>query len=205
MGNRLHHVGRGLPDPIRVNHNRQKRTIMTKLTETQTVILKAGARRPDNIAMPLPKGLNGAAARMAVGKMIERGLLEEVDASINKGETLWRETGDGHGTTLKVTSAGLAAIGIVPDLPTQADAAYPTEAKPVRPVVRAGTKQAQLIALLKSPEGATIEAIIAATGWKAHSIRGFMSGTLGKKLGLTVTSVKEDGKVRTYRTSQEMA
>lgn len=177
---------------------------MTTFTETQIIILNAGAQRPDNIAMPLPKGLHGAAARMAVGKMIERGLLEEVDANISKGEPLWRETGDGHGTTLMVTSAGLAAIGIVPELRTQVDAADTTEVKPVRPSVRAGTKQAQLIALLKSPEGATIEAITAATGWRAHSIRGFMSGTLGKKLGLTVTSVKEDGRARTYRISQEM-
>jgi len=142
---------------------------------------------------------------MAVDKMIERCLLEEVDANIRKGEPLWRETGDGHGTTLKVTSAGLTAIGIVPALPTQADATNMNEARPLRPSVRTGTKQVQLITLLKAPEGATIEAIIAATGWRAHSIRGFMSGTLGKKLGLTVTSVKEDGRVRTYRISQEAA
>lgn len=74
----------------------------------------------------------------------------------------------------------------------------------MRPSVRAGTKQAQLIALLKSPEGAKIEAITAATGWRAHSIRGFMSGTLGKKPGLTVASVKEDGRARTYLISQEI-
>ena len=51
---------------------------MTKLTETQTLILTAGANRPDNIAMPLPKGLAGAAAKMAVSKMIERGWLQEL-------------------------------------------------------------------------------------------------------------------------------
>ncbi|WP_019956252.1 DUF3489 domain-containing protein [Yoonia vestfoldensis] len=178
---------------------------MTILTETQTVILSTGAQRPATIAMPLPKGLHGAAARMAVGRMIERGLLEEVDANVSKGEPLWRETGDGRGTTLKVTCAGLAAIGIVPEMLTQADLPDRTDTNPVRPAVRAGTKQAQLIALLEAPEGATIEAIIAATGWKAHSVRGFMSGTLGKKLGLTVTSAKEEGRARTYRISQETA
>ena len=41
---------------------------MTKLTETQTTILTAGAQRPDNIALPLPKGLAGAAANMAVAR-----------------------------------------------------------------------------------------------------------------------------------------
>ena len=87
---------------------------MTKLTETQTIILSAGAQRPDNIALPLPKGLAGAAAKMAVTKMIERGWLQEVDANIRRGEPLWCETGDGHGTTLVVTEAGLLAIGIEP-------------------------------------------------------------------------------------------
>ncbi|MDO8984496.1 DUF3489 domain-containing protein [Cypionkella sp.] len=175
---------------------------MTRLTETQSIILSAGAQRPGNIAMPLPKGLHGAAARMAIGRMIERGLLEEVDANISKGEPLWRETGDGHGTTLKVTNAGLAAIGIVPELPAQADLPEKTDADPVRPSLRAGTKQAQLIALLEAPEGVTIEAIIAATGWRSHSVRGFMSGTLGKKLGLNVTSTKEEGRARVYRISR---
>jgi len=65
---------------------------MTNLTETQTNILTAGAQRPSNFAMPLPKGLHGAAAKMAVTKMAERDLLEEVDANIRKGEPLWRET-----------------------------------------------------------------------------------------------------------------
>ena len=48
---------------------------MAKLTETQTIILSAGAQRPENIALPLPKGLAGAAAKMAVSKMIEHGSL----------------------------------------------------------------------------------------------------------------------------------
>ena len=85
---------------------------MTKLTETQSIILTAGAQRPDNIALPLPKGLAGAAAKMSVTKMIEHGWLLEVDANLRRGERLWRETGDGHGTTLVVTDAGLLAIGI---------------------------------------------------------------------------------------------
>ena len=87
---------------------------MIKLTETQTIVLSAGAKRPANIALPLPKGLAGAAAKMAVTQMIERGLLQEVDANLRRGQPLWRETGDGHGTTLVVTDVGLLAIGIVP-------------------------------------------------------------------------------------------
>ena len=175
---------------------------MTKLTETQTNVLNAGAQRPDNIALPLPKGLAGAAAKMAVGKMIERGWLQEVNANIRRGEPLWRETGDGHGTTLIVTEAGLLAVDIAPVKAkamsvTRGSAQAELFAKP--PTPRAGTKQALLIAMLQRPDGATMEEIIAATQWLAHTAKGAMSGALGKKLGLVITSAKEDGKGRVYR------
>ena len=175
---------------------------MTKLTETQTIILSAGAQRPDNVAMPLPKGLAGAAAKMAVSKMIERGWLHEVDANIRRGEPLWRETGDGHGTTLVVTDAGLLAIGIEPVVikPVVAIHEHAAKATPTKPPTqRAGTKQAQVIAMLQRPEGATIAEIVAATAWQAHSARGVISGVLKKKMGLVVGSTKEDGRGSVYR------
>ena len=186
---------------------------MPKLTDTQTIILSRAATRPGNLAMPLPEGLHGAAAKMAVNRMITNGWLEEVDANMHKGEPLWRETGDGHGTTLIATEAGLEAIGIEPVAASavasvriakpQADArpapmTVTTEApKPV--AIRAGTKQAQIIALLQRPEGASIAEIVEATGWLAHSARGLISGGLKKKLGLPVTSVKEAGRGSVYR------
>ncbi len=175
---------------------------MPKLTETQTIILTAGAQRPDNIALPLPKGLAGAAAKMAVTKMIERGWLQEVDANLRRGEPLWRETGDGHGTTLVITDAGLLAIGIEP-VAAKTEAAIHENAADT-PVTkfstpRAGTKQAKLITLLQTPDGATMDEIVAATGWLAHTARGAMSGALGKKLGLVVTSEKDATRGRVYR------
>ena len=181
---------------------------MTKLTETQTTILTAGAKRPDNIAMPLPKGLAGAAAKMAVTKMIEHGWLREVDANLRQGEPLWRETGDGHGTTLVVTDAGLLAIGIEPVVVKTMTAIHENATgvpKSKVPTPRGGTKQATLITMLRAPDGATMVAIIAATGWLPHTARGVMSGALGKKLGLIVTSVKEEGGARVYRISSGLA
>jgi len=70
---------------------------------------------------------------------------------------------------------------------------------PKRPTPRAGTKQAMLIEMLQRPEGATMEAIVGATGWQAHTARGAMSGALGKKLGLVVTSAMDDTRGRVYR------
>ena len=70
-----------------------------------------------------------------------------------------------------------------------------------QPIQRAGTKQAMLIALLQSPEGATMDTIMAATSWQSHTVRGAMSGALGKKLGLILTSAKEGGGARVYRIS----
>ena len=182
---------------------------MTKLTETQTLILTAGAQRPDNIAMPLPKGLAGAAAKMAVNKMMMRGWLQEVDAILRRGEPLWRETGDGHGTTLVLTDAGLEAIGIEPVMATAVTALRETQldadpkltaADTPKPVnIRAGTKQAQIIALLQRPEGAAITEIVAETGWMPHSVRGLISGALKKKLGLPIASEKVDGRGTVYK------
>ena len=70
---------------------------------------------------------------------------------------------------------------------------------PKLPTPRVGTKQAMLIALLQASKGATMDEIVAATGWLAHTARGAMSGALGKKLGLTVTSEKDAIRGRVYR------
>jgi hypothetical protein len=188
---------------------------MPELTDTQTLVLSRAATRPGNLALPLPQGLFGAAAKMAVTKMIGRGWLEEVEANLRRGEPLWCETGDGHGTTLIATEAGLEAIGIEPvvattmtnlrkvkpDLVTEPQALPAASTDPATPkpiAIRTGTKQAQIIALLQRPEGASITEIIAATGWIAHSARGLISGALKKKPGPDVTVATAAGRGRIY-------
>ncbi|MGB5950258.1 MAG: hypothetical protein WBG82_13135, partial [Parvibaculum sp.] len=88
---------------------------MTQLSNTQTLILEAAAERETRIALPLPETLRGGAAAKVVAAMLAKGLIEEVDAELRKGDPVWRETGDGHGVTLVATDAGLAAIGIEPE------------------------------------------------------------------------------------------
>ena len=64
---------------------------------------------------------------------------------------------------------------------------------------REGSKKAEVLELMRRKQGVTLEAIMKATGWQAHTIRGFVSGTLVKKLGLKVESFRSEDKERTYR------
>ena len=186
---------------------------MTQLSDTQALILSAAAQRPEYIALPLPENLRGGAAAKVVGAMIARGLLQEVDANIRKGEPLWRETGDGQGVTLIATDAGLAAIGIEADdthsvrtgadeAPREApatDAPTAPKAAPGARTPREGTKQAKLIDMLRAPDGATVEEIASALEWRSHTVRGALAGALKKKLGLEVISEKVANRGRVYR------
>jgi len=191
---------------------------MTKLSDTQLVILGAAAQREDRNVLPLPGSLRGGAAAKVVGALLSRGLIAETaidsqtkaDAALNR---IWRNDEDGRAILLHITDAGLAAMGIEPDggdsAPAGADAAQsagtpqdaPAEADPAPKArtPRTGTKQAKLIEMLRAEGGATIDEIVAALDWQAHTARGAMSGALKKKLGLTITSEKIEGRGRCYR------
>jgi len=191
---------------------------MTKLSDTQLVILSAAAQREDSNVLPLPGSLRGGAATKVVGALLSRGLIAETvteshtkaDAALNR---IWRNAEDGRAVLLHITDAGLAAISVEPDggnsAPTGADEAPSAEAPKEAPVEanpapkartpRTGTKQAKLIEMLRADGGATIDEIVAETGWQAHTVRGAMSGALKKKLGLNITSEKVEGRGRIYQ------
>lgn len=70
---------------------------------------------------------------------------------------------------------------------------------PLSPLGRLGSKKQTCLELLARRNGATLAELMAASGWQAHSVRGFLSGTVKKKLGLALTSARDDGGVRHYR------
>src|SRR5215469_8151996 len=69
------------------------------------------------------------------------------------------------------------------------------------PDLKRPSKQDVVIAMLREPEGATVEEVASVTGWQRHTVRGVFSGTLKKKLGLTLASARED-RGRVYRIAQ---
>jgi len=174
---------------------------MTKLSDTQLVILSAAAQRDDCNVLPLPGSLRGGAAQKVIGALMKRGLIAETvtdqlakaDPALNR---IWRNDEDGNAVLLHITDAGLAAIGIEPEQPIANPA--PKARSP-----RAGTKQAKLIEMLRADCGATIDEIATALQWRSHTIRGAMSGALKKKLGLTITSVKDEQRGRVYRIARD--
>ena len=110
------------------------------------------------------------------------------------------------GTTEKPKATKKARVGaqgahVAPKKAKAAKKVGPTKKAPKAAKekgTRDGSKAAKVIDLLKRPEGATLAVLMKATEWQAHSVRGFLSGTVSKKLGLAVTSAKVEDGERTY-------
>jgi hypothetical protein len=95
--------------------------------------------------------------------------------------------------TTEPTTGAAALPGPIAKASASGSTADPNNAVP-------GTKQSRVLALLRSPEGATIAAMMQATGWQQHSVRGFLAGVVRKRLKLKLISKKLDG-TRVYQIS----
>jgi hypothetical protein len=172
-----------------------------KLTDTQLVMLSAAAQREDRCLAP-SKNLKGEAAQKVAAKLVAAGLVKEIKAK--PGTHIWRRDEEaGQPYTFKLTTAGAKAIAVEERAETEAtneevgsreavvaianptsrqtipeksavDSASDPAPHPSAP--RGGTKLAQIIELLKSDAGATLDELISVTDWLPHTTRAALTG-----------------------------
>ena len=165
---------------------------MAKLNDTQLMILSAASQRRDFSVYPLPKSVKAGDGPKHLKKLLSLQMIEETEAV---GDVpVWRVHEDGYNLTLILTDEGFRALGVEREAVRAEKQKQPAKKaspapKPAAPTARrADSKQAVLIALLQRSKGTTIDEMAEATGWQRHSVHGVMSGTLKKKLGLTISS-----------------
>src|SRR4051795_5559245 len=180
---------------------------MAKLTDTQLIVLSKAAARETGIAS-IPGGLNKAAAAKVGASLVSRKLMREVRSKPDM--PVWREDEEGRGTSLVITREGREAIGLEDgenDTSNLSSAAEETgvqrRQRPLQKRLnridepRPGSKQAVMVTMLSRKSGATLEALVDATGWLPHTTRAALTGL--RKRGYTGLLERQDGKPSLYR------
>ena len=155
----------------------------TQLTPAQHAILAHAHQHTEGKITWFPENIKGGARQKVIDGLFKRTLI----------------TYDGKDWF--VAAEGYEALGVPSKAPVSAQAIGEVieAATAAKPRTRDNSKQAQVIAMLKRPEGATIDQICKATQWQAHTVRGTFAGAFKKKLGLEITSTREAGGQRIYR------
>lgn len=154
-----------------------------QLSPAQQAILTYAHQHTEGKITWFPENIKGGARQKVIDGLFKRALI----------------TYDGKDWF--VATEGYDALGVPRKAPVSAEALDEVieAAAQSKPRTRENSKQAQVIAMLKRPEGATITQICEATGWQQHTVRGTFAGAFKKKLGLEITSTKEAGGQRIYR------
>ncbi len=158
---------------------------MTKLTDTQRLILNHAAARKSGAVLPLPDVLKikGGALKATLATLTKRGLIEE--RRIRKKPSF------------HITANGRAAIRRQEPKGTARSRKSPLASREKSDIDRPKTKRDRIMALLERPEGASIDDLTVATGWQAHSVRAALTGL--RKRGLSVARGKHQSGATVYR------
>jgi hypothetical protein len=196
-----------------------------KLADAELVILSSAANRADFLALPVPDTLAGKPVdtQRVLKRLLKRKLVAERPAKVE--DPLWRKDASERHLTLRLTPAGFEAINLeapedLKSTPGQALNAEKTprrankhsdrKASPrskqkkakthrnERPKTRSASKTETVLNLLKRTNGASLTDMIKATGWQPHSVRGFLSAVVKKKLRLALSASDDDKGNRRY-------
>lgn len=164
----------------------------TKLTPAQHAILAYAVNHAEGKIDWFPPNINGGARKKVLNSMFNYALITPFGGD-------WFVAAEGYDAMGMPRSGNKEQLkpAAITEM-KQAEAVAPEQVRS-KTSTRQNSKQAQVIAMLRMPEGVTIPQICAATGWQQHSVRGMLSGVFKKKLGLTIVSVKTDAGDRAYR------
>ena len=161
----------------------------TPLTTTQLAVLSHAHERTEGKIDWFPDTIKGGARQKVIDGLANRGL-------IMSKRNNWFISAAGY-EALGVPRKGAVTLQALDTVIKTTSVSTDETAKVLR--TRDNSKQAQVIAMLRRPEGATIVQICTLTGWLSHTVRGTFAGSFKKKLGLDITSTKEQGAERVYR------
>ena len=175
---------------------------MSKLTDTQMLVLASACERADGIATR-PKALNRTAVVKVAAKLLEQGLVQEMPAKL--GWPIWRMNDEGKAFSLKILKPGRAVIkgrakGAPMGSPAEASPTgssrshdggdrQPAETSAMTAQPKAGSKRNLILAMMQREGGATIGDLVAATGWLPHTTRAALTGL--RKSGIAIARSRD--------------
>ena len=170
---------------------------MTRLSDTQTIILSAAASRETRSMLPVPDSVKarGATLERTIAALVRRGFAVETIA--NATDAVWRTDPDGQRIGLTITDAGLAAIGVEPGAVPESGGGG------VRPKrVRPSGKLGAILTAVAGPDGASLAELADAVGWQRHTTRAAL--TRLRQRGFDIRLETTDGR-KAYHLADQAA